>query len=165
MSYSVTRVVLVATCSIGLFFDSPTVAEANHRRGVIPRPSRHCQPIIYSYGATTQASGVTLQPAAIPPAMVPVLMNVGQEIGSVALDRLIDRLRQQLGNRDLSPDSSFDSQSTVTSNTEIEDISSRLEKLAGKLKLDKETTTTPSGRGKGRIRAPQGKPIDMPEFR
>jgi hypothetical protein len=162
----------MSTCTlrIGFLLSVSTLAtllpgpvHANHRRALYgAKPVHHCRAT--AYGTVSQANVAILQPAAIPPGMIPILVNVGQELGTVALDRLIDRLRQQLDDEGGRPNPRTQNESTVVSNTDLESASSKLDLMEKKLGLGGGSAEKSKGL-KGSIRFPQGTPSDMPSFR
>jgi hypothetical protein len=113
-----------------------------------------------------------LQSAPIPPALVPILMSVGPQVGSVAIDQLLallERIRQENG---LLPGTQDDEsiEDVSDSSSEIEDISKRLSKLEKAMKIKPDSTDgggdgNESSDRRGEIDLPTNRPSTFPDFR
>jgi hypothetical protein len=143
-------------------------AEGSHRRlaygsAAAPHHGRFCQ-----YGQpypvyTMQSASPQVQSAGIPPALVPILFNVGQDLGTVALQQFIERLRSQglLGPQGgnlptVSPPT------TLQPNSDLQSIQNRLDVLEKNLKIT--APVQPGNSRKGPVDLPSGQPPVFPSF-
>jgi hypothetical protein len=158
--------------SLTLTFITPTTVEANHRRsgygGMVASPhSRPCHPqTIPIY--MVQPAVPQVQSAGIPPALIPILLNVGQDVGSIALDRLIDQIRGRLNQGDLGSQlNQPNNPNPVVGNTDLQSLQTRLEALEKKINPGggPPGPTPPVGNiRKGAIDKPTGQPAFFPRF-
>jgi hypothetical protein len=125
--------VILATSILVSFGDS---ASANHRRNpyvyrAAPRVMHRCHPAFINAGVAMPPQMANLQSAAVPPALIPILMNVGQDLAPIALEQLMSLLRTKIEERGFQLEDTEDT--TDSSNSDLEDLDRRLDALEERL--------------------------------
>ena len=139
---------------------------AGGRRAAHGTPPRHChfQPTT-GFIPQTPAYPVPTQGAVIPPALVPIVMTVGQDVASIALQRLIDQLRGRLGDvvPPQNPESPYSPE--IVTNPDLKSLDDKLVAIEKKIGI---TTPTPTPENnqikKGSIPIPEGPPAKFPRL-
>ena len=161
-------------CSLILIVTSATTVEANHRRSgygtMVTAPyGRPCHPRLATpQQYFIQPAAPQVQSAGIPPALVPILLNVGQDVGSVALERLIQQIRAQLNQVDVgSQFNQSDISNVGSSSQDLQSLQTRVEALERKLTGGQSPTPVGNQSGeapKGSVEKPTGQPAFFPRF-
>lgn len=147
------------------------VATANHRRGGYGPCHGHCQfPVpqvaqplpAYAMPAYSMPSAVAVpQAAAIPPALVPILMTVGQDVAGLAAQKLLELIHNRLGGGLPTPLPPTPDVGNVVPNADLKALDTRLEALEKKLGV---TPPMQAEVKKGPVATPDGKPAQFPRF-
>jgi hypothetical protein len=164
------RMTFIVLQTLAVAFATDSV-EANHRRNsctyrAAPQLIHPCPPQFINAGVRIQTQMANLQSAAIPPALVPILMNVGQDLGQVALEQLIAILRRKLQERGFSFEDFPGAEGYEDDHTsDFEDLNRRLDALENRLK-ETQPDLKPNNRRLGSIDIPTEIPRrNFPVFR
>jgi hypothetical protein len=170
MAQRLERGLMLAVIGMVLLGNGP-VANANHRRGAYGPCHGHCQfPVsqvaqalpAYAMPAYSMPSAVAVpQAAAIPPALVPILMTVGSDVAGLAAQKLLELIHNRLGGGLPTPLPPTPNDGNVVPNADLTALETRLEALEKKVGA---TSPTPVDVRKGSVATPDGKPAQFPRF-
>ncbi len=175
MAQRLGRCLMLAVIGTVLLGNGP-VANANHRRGAYGPCHGHCQfPVpqiaqplpayampAYAMPTYSMPPAVAVpQAAPIPPALIPILMTVGQDAAGLAAQKLLELIHNRLGGGLPTPLPPTPNDGNVVPNTDLTALETRLEALEKKVGV---TLPTPAEVRKGSVATPDGKPTQFPRF-
>jgi hypothetical protein len=162
----IVRSVMLAVIGTVLLWNG-AAANANHRRGTYG-PCRGHGPLPAPQVALPMPTYAMLPPAvaspqaaAIPPALVPILMTVGQDAAGLAAQKLLELIHDRLGGGLPSPPPPTPDNVNVMPNADLTALETRLEALEKKVGV---TPTTQTEVKRGSVATPDGKPAQFPRF-
>lgn len=171
MAQRLGRGLMLAVIGTVLLWNGP-VANANHRRGAYGPYQGHCQfPVpqvaqplpAYAMPTYSMPPAVALpQAAPIPPALIPILMTVGQDAAGLAAQKLLELIHNRLGGGLPTPLPPTPNDGNVVPNADLTALETRLEAL--EKKVVGTTPPTPAEVRKGSVETPDGKPAQFPRF-
>ncbi len=171
MAQRLERGLMLAVIGMVLLGNGP-VANANHRRGAYGPCQGHCQlPVpqvaqpLPAYAMPAYAmppAAAVPQAAPIPPALIPILMTVGQDAAGLAAQKLLELIHNRLGGGLPTPLPPTPNDGSVMPNAELTALETRLEALEKKVLGT--TPPTPTEVRKGSVATPDGKPAQFPRF-
>jgi len=160
--------------SLFMVVANSTSVEANHRRqgygGMATSPyGRHCHPAQVMQPYLIQPASPQVQSAGIPPALIPILMNVGQDVGAIALERLLQQIRAQLNQGDFGSQLNQSTNPNLgSSSQDLQSLQTRLDALEKKINGGQPPTQVvnpqPNEIRKGSVEKPTGQPAFFPRF-
>jgi hypothetical protein len=160
--------ILLAT-AVGIL--SNNSASANHRRHpyvyrAAPGQMRPCHPVFMNAGVGVQPQMTMVQPAPIPPALVPIMMTIGQDLSGIAIEQLLALLRRKIEERGYSWQIPEEPGTEAGLNSTLEDLANRLDRLEGRFVDMQDNSNTVGSARRGSIPLPTDvTPRDFPVFR